>query len=174
MRFSMTSGLMAAVLAALPATAMARPDGSQSQDQSEQNQAADENSQPAPATGQKSPEFDRFEWTQTSGPRLGITIIGLTPELRAFYGAPKDRGVVVAHVEPRSPAARAGLRVGDILIGVQGESIASASDVLGALWSINRGERVPLTVIRNDETVRLQAMLPSSKPMAPEAEADDC
>jgi C-terminal processing protease CtpA/Prc len=183
MRTSITSGLMAAVLGVLPAAAFAHPsdssqptDSSQSSDAQDQDQSEQSpptgNHQSEQATDQRTPELDSFVVTATSGPRLGITVIGLTPELRAFYGAPRDRGVVVAHVERRSPAARAGLRVGDILISVQGESVANASDVLGALTSINRGEQIPLTVIRANQTINLQAMLPPNRPTS--ASSDDC
>ena len=39
----------------------------------------------------------------------------MTQELRAHYGAPKDAGVLVAGVESESPAAKAGIQVGDIV-----------------------------------------------------------
>ena len=175
MRSLMTSGVMAALLGVLPAAAIAHPNDptqssdAQDQDQTEPSQTSDGDQQQG--TDQNAPELDRFVVTATSGPRLGITVIGITPELRSFYGAPRDRGVVVAHVEPRSPASRAGLRVGDILIGVGSQPVSSAADVLGALTNLSRGEQVPLMVIRAGQAITLQAKLPSNKPMS---EQDDC
>src|SRR5262245_15606747 len=48
-----------------------------------------------------------------AGGFLGVQLIGITPELRQHYGVPKDAGVLVGAVEADSPAAKAGIQVGD-------------------------------------------------------------
>ncbi len=57
----------------------------------------------------------------------------MTPDLRQLFGAPEGRGVLVAHEEPDSLAARAGLQVGDVLTSIGGQKIQSADDVVSAL-----------------------------------------
>src|SRR5262245_19487116 len=47
--------------------------------------------------------------------RLGVMVMELTPELRAYFGAPRDSGLLIAQVVPDSAAARAGVRVGDVI-----------------------------------------------------------
>src|SRR5579871_5943521 len=61
--------------------------------------------------------IEKFEWSTAKG-RLGVMVMGLTPELRKHFGAPDDRGVLVAHVESGTPAATAGIEVGDVIVEV--------------------------------------------------------
>ena len=60
---------------------------------------------------------------------MGVRLIGITDDLRGHYGAPKDAGVLVAEVEAGSPAARAGIEVGDVITGVEGKSVTSTREV---------------------------------------------
>jgi membrane-associated protease RseP (regulator of RpoE activity) len=106
----------------------------------------------APASAAAGPDshdtfVERFEWS-TGKSRLGVLVNGLTPELRAHFGAPADRGLLVARVEPGSPAAKAGIAVGDVLLEVGGTPIDRASDVLEAL-SATSGKPVAVAVIRD-------------------------
>src|SRR5512133_3026190 len=68
-----------------------------------------------------------------TGGFLGVSLIGITPELRAHYGAPKDAGVLVGRVEKDSAAAKAGLEVGDIVTSVGTEHVGTPGDVIRAL-----------------------------------------
>jgi len=56
-------------------------------------------------------QLGNFEWSTSQDSRLGVMVIGLNSELRSFFGAPKDRGLLVAQVAPDSPAARAGIQL---------------------------------------------------------------
>ncbi len=90
-----------------------------------------------------------FHWL-APGPHgfLGVELVPLTPELRAHFGVPEDAGVMVAEVLPDSPAERAGLEVGDIVTAVEGESVASASDLAGLVRSRKNGESVAIELWR--------------------------
>jgi membrane-associated protease RseP (regulator of RpoE activity) len=102
----------------------------------------------------------RFRITRGgSGGFLGVSLLGITPELRAHYGAPKDSGVLVARVEKDSAAAKAGLEVGDILTSVAGEHVESPVEVTRALRGHKKGETVKLEVTRNRATKSLTATL---------------
>jgi membrane-associated protease RseP (regulator of RpoE activity) len=115
------------------------------------------------------PHSEQFSWSMSTGRgRLGIAIIGLTPELRAHFGAASDRGVLVAHVEPDSPAVKAGIEVGDVIASVGGHPAAEASDVLGALADIKKGQTVDVDVIRDLKPVALKATM-ADDPMPFEA-----
>lgn len=89
--------------------------------------------------------------------RLGVMITPLTPELRGHFGTAKDRGVLVARVEPGSPAAAAGILVGDVLIDVRGELVDDATDVHAALAKAKLGESVRVQVVRDKKPVVLHA-----------------
>ena len=121
-----------------------------STDQDEQDQAQQ---------GQRSPDavVESFEWA-SGGTHLGIVVEGMTRDLRSYFGAPSDRGVLVARVVPGSPAERAGLRVGDVLLDVGNRSIRSADDVISALAEQPTGQ-ARIDVIRQGRQMRLQAYL---------------
>ena len=119
---------------------------------------------PSPDSGSPSPapQVHRFEWSESSTigrARLGVMVMSLTPELRSHFGAKRDRGVLVARVEPGSPAATAGIAVGDVLVEVRGTAVDSAGDVLEALAPVKQGDLVALAVIRAGRPVALSATL---------------
>ena len=101
-------------------------------------------------------------WTQieaSSKHRLGVLVHTLTPELREHFGAAKDRGVLVARVEPGSTAAVAGIQVGDVIVDVRGEVVDDASDVRDALAKAKQGDAITVHVVRNRAAMTLQAKL---------------
>jgi membrane-associated protease RseP (regulator of RpoE activity) len=79
---------------------------------------------------------------------IGVTLIEITPELRVHFGAPKDAGVLVSDVQADSPAARAGLEVGDVITAVDGKRVGWSGDVSRGIRSRKAGETVPLDVVR--------------------------
>lgn len=84
------------------------------------------------------------------GPRayLGVSLTHLSPELREHFGAPKDSGVMVESVQKDSPAEKAGFRVGDIVVGVDGNDVKSATDLRQALQDKKEGDTVRVEVLR--------------------------
>jgi len=62
---------------------------------------------------------------------LGVQLLNLTPELRSHFGVSEDSGVMVAKVEPGSPAEQAGVQVGDIVTEIDGNPVDSS-------WSLSR------------------------------------
>lgn len=67
---------------------------------------------------------------------LGVALLDLTPELRSYFGAPEDRGILISQVVDDSPAFAAGLRVGDVLTAVHGQPVEG---VVGFQLTIARG-----------------------------------
>ena len=92
-----------------------------------------------------------------TGGYLGVELVRLTPELRTHFGAPAEAGVMVARVEPDSPAAAAGLSVGDLLTAIDGEAVSSPWDLSMAVRRHEEGERVRLEVVRGGRTLALDA-----------------
>lgn len=79
---------------------------------------------------------------------LGVTLVDLTNELREHYGAPKTAGVLVGSVEEGSPAAKAGVRVGDIVVAIDGADVDSSGDLRKALREKKDGDNVRIEVLR--------------------------
>jgi membrane-associated protease RseP (regulator of RpoE activity) len=102
--------------------------------------------------------IEKFEWSTAKG-RLGVMVMSLTPELRKHFGAPDDRGVLVAHVESGTPAAAAGIEVGDVIVEVHGKKIDAAPDVVSALAEVGKGEHAKIELVRDGTSRTLDATL---------------
>ena len=96
---------------------------------------------------------------QHGGAFLGVGLSPLTPELRTHFGVPEDLGVMVSKVEADSPAARAGIEVGDIIARVGGDDIGSASALARNIGHREEGENVDLEVWRDGKVETVQATL---------------
>lgn len=94
---------------------------------------------------------------------MGVRLIGITPELRERWGAPKDAGVLVGQVEPDSPAAKAGIQVGDLITSVDGERVDSARDISRAIRRKKAGDSVKLDVTRDRAARRLTVTVAERK-----------
>ncbi len=89
---------------------------------------------------------------QQSDQRLGLSVAPMTPELASRLGVDRKNGVVVEGVEQGSRAAEAGLRPGDVIIGVGHKDVASVDDLRAALGKLNLDGPVALVVQRGDLT----------------------
>ncbi|WP_286338027.1 DegQ family serine endoprotease [Hydrogenimonas cancrithermarum] len=95
---------------------------------------------------------------------LGVSISNLTPDLQKVYK--NKEGAVILDVEKDAPAAKAGLRRGDLIIKVDETPIKDASDLKNAIGSIPPGKEVTLTYERNKsvKTIKVKlAKFPESK-----------
>lgn len=72
-------------------------------------------------------------WRLGAGGLPGAVLVEVPDALRVHYGAPADRGVLISRVEQGSPAARAGFRVGDLLVTADGRPLKTRNDVLVSL-----------------------------------------
>ncbi|MBI2202864.1 MAG: DegQ family serine endoprotease [Candidatus Rokubacteria bacterium] len=90
---------------------------------------------------------------------LGVSLQPLTSDLATSFGVADGKGVLVAEVQPRSPAAKAGLESGDVIIGFNGKKVESAADLARAVGFARPGEEVRLTVWRDRAEHKLTAKL---------------
>jgi len=91
--------------------------------------------------------------------RLGITMQDLTPDIARSLGVPPGQGAVIAEVQPDSPAARAGLREGDVVVSVNGRTVGSASGLRARLGVLPVGETVELGLRRGTEVLTIRARI---------------
>ncbi len=80
--------------------------------------------------------------------RFGFSVQDLTPELREQLKVPAGGGVVVSGVEDEGPAAKAGLRVGDVIAEVNRERVRSTAELTRRLGQMRRGSNLLLLVQR--------------------------
>ncbi|MGE2837097.1 S1C family serine protease [Mycobacterium sp. SMC-4] len=94
-------------------------------------------------------------------PFLGVSTSRLTPAIREELRVPVESGALVRGVEPGSPAAAAGVRPGDVIVGLGGEQVESVEDLLGALRRTTPDSRQPLVVMRGRDRVALEVTIGS-------------
>jgi S1-C subfamily serine protease len=75
-----------------------------------------------------------------------------------FYDLPKEMGAVVVGVEENSPAKRAGLREGDIIVALEGQPVAGVDDLHRLLTDLRVGVSCSLTVLRWTEKLELKVV----------------
>lgn len=79
---------------------------------------------------------------------LGVSLVDLSDDLREYFGTPKDTGALVSSVEDDSPAAKAGIRTGDIIVGIDGKDVESSADLRRAIRDKKDGDSVRVEVMR--------------------------
>ncbi len=96
-------------------------------------------------------------------PYLGIQMVALTPELKQKINSDinsgltvdEDSGVLVVKVMPDSPAAKAGLRAGDVIHQINGQAVTSADTVQQAVENSSVGGQLQLEVRRHGQALNL-------------------
>lgn len=80
--------------------------------------------------------------------RIGVATVELTKQLADYFGVTSGKGALVTSVVEDGPAAKAGIKAGDVITAVDGEEVDSPGDVSRAISKKKEGD-VTLTVIRN-------------------------
>jgi serine protease Do len=92
---------------------------------------------------------------------LGIQMAQITPELKQAlkqeegWTVEGDKGILIVRVMPNSPADRAGLRAGDVIQTVNGQTVTKPDQIQDAVEKTTVGNALPLTIQRNGETSNL-------------------
>jgi len=93
---------------------------------------------------------------------MGLGITDVTPENAQFFQVADNTGAVVNQVESNSPAAKAGLKVGDVIRGIDGQKVTDAGDLQVEVGQKQPGTTIKLEVLRDGKTenvpVKLEAM----------------
>jgi S1-C subfamily serine protease len=86
---------------------------------------------------------------------VGGQDVPLPRRLTRFYHLPVESGILVVSIEPGSPAQRAGLLEGDVIVAYDGRPITGIDDLHKLLTEAQMGVRSTLTVIRRTEILFL-------------------
>jgi len=107
----------------------------------------------------------RFQMETAARPRLGVSVVELSDQLAEKYGVKDQAGVLVSAVNAGSPAEKAGLKAGDIILEVDGRIVADADSLTRVLRRVPDGDSVELKISRDGKPMALKAQLegPSRK-----------
>ena len=112
------------------------------------------------------PHFDFNAMTPRS-PRLGISAEDLSGQLGTYFGAPEGEGVLVKEVAPGSPAEKAGMKSGDVIVKIDGERVRTVGDLRERMRTKHEAKTASVTVIRKGAETTLSVEVEQSKPPAP-------
>ena len=103
-------------------------------------------------------------------PMIGVEIRDANSADAEVFRLPSPDGAVVS-AEPRGPAAAAGLRLGDVIVAVDGEPVRGSGDLMETVMRKRPGDRVALDVIRYGDRRRVEVRLEEFQPESRRAQA---
>lgn len=99
--------------------------------------------------------------------RLGVAVQGLDQTLASSFGLPKPDGALVSSVDPKGPAAKAGLQPGDVILAVNGVPVQDSTMLPGQIASLKPGTKAELQIWRDkskkDVSVTLASLADSQQ-----------
>ena len=87
---------------------------------------------------------------------IGVEPQDITPDLAQAFSLAAQEGVIVARIVPQSPAAEAGLRVGDIIREINGETVENTAGFLSQIARIEPGAQTMLRILRGGKARRIE------------------
>ena len=116
----------------------------------------------------EAPDFKNFKWATpmpdqgdmtfflNNGRRIGVSTMSLTKQLADYFGIADGKGALVTSVSEDGPAAKAGVKAGDVITAVDGEAVDSPGDISRVINHKKEGD-ITLTIIRNksQQTIRV-------------------
>jgi S1-C subfamily serine protease len=99
----------------------------------------------------------------TGEPYIGVVLVDNSPAAAAQLGLETESGVLIADIEPGSPAARAGLQRWDVVTAVDGRELEGTADLSNLVFQAEIGEELMLDVIRRGESIEV-AITPEERP----------
>ncbi len=91
--------------------------------------------------------------------RIGVVIQPVTKELAESFGLPKPAGALVSSVEKGSPAEKAGIEAGDVILKFDGKAVASSEDLPRLVGSTKPGTKSVIQLMRNKATREVNVVI---------------
>jgi len=91
------------------------------------------------------------------GPYLGIHLLEPDEDLAAYFSVKAGEGVLVTKVEKETPAARAGLKPGDVIVQMADKAVMKSKDIHEALAVLKKGDNIDIIVVRRGKRETLKA-----------------
>ena len=90
---------------------------------------------------------------------LGVAIQPLSTDIAAGLGLPKDKGEIVASVEPNGPAAKAGIKQGDVIVRINGSDVTYDNTLSYVVANTPIGSSVPIELVRDGQRRTIAATI---------------
>jgi len=97
---------------------------------------------------------------------LGVTTQDLTPELVSAFNLENKQGAAISRIESNSPAAKAGLEPGDIIVAANGKAVKNSQDINNIIGLLQIGDKVSIEFFRGKEKKEVTTMI--GKPVQPQ------
>ena len=91
--------------------------------------------------------------------QLGVSMYTVTPDIAHSLGLPSVVGALVSQVVDGSPAARAGIRTGDVITAVNGQPVKSNSELRNTIGLLRVGDKVDIGLLRDGKPLRVTAVI---------------
>ena len=95
---------------------------------------------------------DLVQYGKVTRGRIGVQIQDVNQALANSFGLPKPQGALISSVEPGSPAEKAGLKSGDVVLGVNGKPVNQLSELSGAIAATKPGNNAHLQIWREGKS----------------------
>lgn len=104
-----------------------------------------------------------FEFGVENYRYIGVYLEQLNPELSRYFGVPEGQGLLVARVNEGSPAEKAGLRVGDVIISADGKRTQKLEELTDIIQDKKKGEKIVLEIIRDKKKMKVEVEVAEEK-----------
>lgn len=121
---------------------------------------------PPPGNGDSN---NNFIWRSGANRQIGVGVTSLTKQLGDFFGIAGGKGLLINNVRENTPAAKAGLKAGDVIVEIDGKPAGTMTDLIRAVNEKTEGN-VTVTFIRdrNRQTVSVTPETVKQEKMKPE------
>lgn len=109
-----------------------------------------------------------FDWKDKDGKKfifargrafLGVHLQNLDKDLAEYFGVKEDGGVLILKVSADTPAEKAGLKAGDVIVKFNDKDISNAGDVTEVLADLEKGDKADIQIIRHNKKKTVTAEL---------------
>jgi serine protease DegQ len=100
---------------------------------------------------------------------FGVDVADISPELAESLGLKGTRGAIVGAIERGSPAEKGGIRLGDVIVAIDGRVVPDVSSALNAIAEMAPGRTVPVKLVRRNQELSVDVTVGKRRPR-PKAE----
>ena len=90
---------------------------------------------------------------------IGVGVQDMTRELSESFRLPEIRGALITEVVRGTPAEKAGIRLGDILVGVEGQPVTDSASMLNLVSALNPGKQATIRLVRSNQETDVRVVV---------------